>query len=133
MQQSGTAWKHAAPPAKPQLSAPKPTSLRVRPKAPEAPGGAARLCPGAPEMPRGHRRSPRSERGADGGCRGRTGGGGGAWEIRLAAPEEALPGPGGGTAALPTFRRAERPRQPRRRWYRMQIRRLTSEIMWVLA
>lgn len=42
-------------------------------------------------------------------------------------------GDGGGAAPRATFRRAEGPRRPRRRWYRMQIRRLTSEIMWGLA
>lgn len=63
-------------------------------------------------------------------------GAGGAWSSGGAEPREARPGragDGGGAAPRATFRRAEGPRRPRRRWYRMQIRRLTSEIMWGLA
>lgn len=86
------------------------------------------------------RRCHRVGGGAPGGAHARAARGGGrAWKIRGAEPEEERPEPGRGmtrgvgTAPLATFRRAEGPRRPRRRWYRMQIRMLTSEIMWFLA
>lgn len=72
-------------------------------------------------------RAPHPRRGATGGTHACGAGGVGNSRGRARGSR------GGGTTPLPTFLGAQGPRWPPRRWHRMQIRRLTSGIMWLLA